>query len=363
MQKLFVVSTSLAALVMMAGCAGSQGGGLVPAAATASVGDRALPSADGEHRDGPDTGSSFVEFKFETSGMTYIKSDTKGNEWFSSADPLALVEINEHTGLFTQYNLPASDSAPFGLTMNTADNVLWFTDPGSNAIGYMNLYNHTTGEFTIPTHHSNPEGITAGPGNAMWFTEADAGKIGRFDPITLTFKEYDVPSPSRPSQITLGPDGAFWFTNLRSIGRITTKGHVHVYSIGQNDPSGITTGPDGGVWFTGQSDHNGSMLGRIDPHSHLRKIYKYANGDGGNEDLTVRGSDFWMTRLQGNRIDRFDHASHIIYSRPLPHGYVRPFGIAVGSDNQVWFVNQTSKTFAIGKLCPGLTEDQCKGAL
>jgi len=259
--------------------------------------------------------------------------------------------------------LPASYSGPFGLAMNPAHNVLWFTDPGSNAIGYMNLLNHTVGEFTIPTHHSNPEGITAGPGNAMWFTEAAGGKIGRIDTVTHAITEYDVPSPSNPSRITLGPDGALWFSNLRSIGRITTKGHLHVYSIGQNNPIGITTGPDGGIWFTGQSDHNGSMLGRIDPDTHLRKIYKYAPGGGGNEDLTVRDSDFWMTRLQGNRIDRFDHATHIIHSRALPHGYARPFGITLGSDNQLWFVNNGPGTMAVGKLCPGLTWGQCKGAL
>jgi streptogramin lyase len=361
MHKVFTASSCLAAIMMVAGCAANQGSSLVPAS-VAPTGDAAVATADYGHGFGPDTGSSVVEFKFASSGFYFVVPDFAGNEWFGSADPLALVEIDEHTGHFTQYNLPASYSGPYGLAMNPAHNVLWFTDPGSNAIGYMNLLNHTVGEFTIPTHHSNPEGITAGPGNAMWFTEFAAGKIGKIDTVTHAFTEYNVPSPSGPTRITLGPDGALWFSNRRSIGRITTKGHVHVYSIGQNDPTGITTGPDGGIWFTGESDHNGSMLGRIDPYTHLRKIAKYSNGDGGNADLTVRDSDFWMTRYQGNRIDRFDHVTHIIHSRVLPHGYVRPFGIALGSDNQLWFVNAGSETMAIGKLCPDLTQGQCKGA-
>lgn len=360
MRTISLASGCLAIVFVMTGCAANDGGRFVPPSLSQS---RAVAPEGGGGGFQPDTGSSIVEFKFPSSGLDFITPDFAGNEWFGTADPLALVAINEHTGAFTQYNLPASHSGPFGVAMNPQHNVLWFTEPGSNAIGYMNLLNYTVGQFTIPTHHANPEGITAGPGNGMWFTEADAGKIGRIDTITQAFTEYDVPSPSRPFRITLGPDGALWFTSDKSIGRITTHGHVHVYSIGQNNPTGITTGPDGGIWFTGQSAHNGSMLGRIDPSTHIRKIYAYAAGSGGNEDLAVRDSDFWMTRLAGNRIDRFDHVTHIIHSRPLPHGYTRPFGIALGADDQLWFMNQGPKNTAVGKLCPSLPASQCKGAL
>lgn len=361
MRKISLASGCLATILVMTGCAANDGGRFVPP----SLGQNRAVVKDGSGGFEPDTGSSIVEFKFGTSGFTYLTPDFAGNEWFSSVDPLALLAINERTGAFTQYNLPASYSRPLGLALNPARDVLWFTEPSSNAIGYMNLYNHSVGQFTIPTHDSNPGGITAGPNNGMWFTET-AGKIGRIDTITHAFREYKLPHGSLPYRITLGPDNALWFSNLNSIGRITTHGHVHVYSIGQNIAIGITTGLDGGIWFTGHSDpaHNdGSMLGRIDPLTHIRKIYAYAAGSGGNTDLTERNSDFWMTREQGNRIDRFDHVTHIIHSRPLPHGYTRPFGIALGEDDQIWFINQGTKTGAVGKLCPGLPASQCKGAL
>jgi virginiamycin B lyase len=341
----------LAALFIMTGCAANQSGGLVPASASADL-----------QRGGPDTGSSVVEFKFQSSGIEYIASDAAGNEWFGTADPLAMVSIDEHTGAFTQYNLPKSYSGPFGLAMNPQHDVLWFTEPGSNSIGYMNLLNDTFGQFTIPTKNSNPEGISPGPGTAMWFTETGSGKIGRIDTITHAISEYKVPAPSEPFQIALGPDGALWFTNLRSIGRITTQGHVKLYSIGQNNPTGITAGPDGGVWFTGESDHGGGMVGRIDPATHVRKIAKYGAGHGGNEGITARDGDLWMTELQGNRIDRYDPPTHIVHSRPLPQGYSRPYGIALGADDQLWFANAGPMTTAIGKLCPDLQAGQCKSA-
>ena len=33
--------------------------------------------------------------------------------------------------------------------------------------------------FTLPTHRGSPFAITSGPGNALWFTETNANKIGR----------------------------------------------------------------------------------------------------------------------------------------------------------------------------------------
>jgi virginiamycin B lyase len=361
MRNSSLAPSCLAVLFVATGCMANQAGGLVPAPLVQSS-NRAAPASNAAHRLEPDVGSSIVEFKFASTGLNFITPDFAGNEWFGSADPLAMVSINEHTGAFSKYNFPPSFSAPFGIAINAAHNVLWFTEPDSNAIAYMNLLNDTFGQWTIPTHDSKPQGVVAGPDNGIWFTEAESGKIGRHDAITGATTEYKLPSPSKPLRITLGPDGALWFSNLHSIGRITTNGHIHIYSIGQNKPTGITAGPDGGVWFTGESDHNGSLLGRIDPATHVRKIYKYGSGNGGNEDITVRDSDFWMTRLHANRIDRFDHVTHFVHSHPLPQGYVRPFGIALGADDQLWFVNNGPMTTAIGKLCPGLPASQCKGA-
>jgi virginiamycin B lyase len=351
MRRLLPPGLGLALLFVTAACAGHQaGGGLIPASLAS-------------HRLGPDAGSSIVEFKFTSTGLNFITPDFHGNEWFGAAHPLAMVSIDEHTGKFTEYDLPGYYTGPYGLALNSAHNVLWFTMPDSNAIGYINLLNDTIGEFVIPTSNSRPKGVTYGPDGGVWFAESRSGKIGRIDATTHAFSEYKLSPPSKPFGITTGPDGALWFTNLRSIGRITTNGKIHLYPIGQNDPTGITAAPDGGVWFTGKSDQNGSLLGRIDPKTHVRKIYKYSSGDGGNEGITVRNSDFWMTRQHANRIDRFDHSTHIIHSRLLPNGYTRPYGIALGEDDQLWFVNDRVDSGAIGKLCPDLPAAQCKGAL
>jgi hypothetical protein len=70
---------------------------------------------------------------------------------------------------------------------------------------------------------------------------------------------------SGPEGITAGPDGALWFTNAgnNTIGRITTSGVVTSYTgTGIDDPTSITAGPngEGALWFTNNSNNT---TGRI----------------------------------------------------------------------------------------------------
>ena len=72
----------------------------------------------------------------------------------------------------------------------------------------------TFSEFPIPTANSSPNDIAAGPDGALWFTEAQANKIGRVT-ISGTPTEFTIPTPdSAPFNITTGPDGALWFTEF-----------------------------------------------------------------------------------------------------------------------------------------------------
>ncbi len=113
-----------------------------------------------------------------------------------------------------------------------------------------------------------PEGITAGPDGALWFTEG-RGQIGRLT-TSGQLREFRLPAVvSTPWGITAGPDGALWFTEYEanSIGRITTSGHVReVYVTKPSDsptnalPRGITTGPDRALWF---AEYGGNAIGRI----------------------------------------------------------------------------------------------------
>lgn len=81
----------------------------------------------------------------------------------------------------------------------------------------------TITEYGIPTIHSGPVGITAGPDGNLWFTEFRGNQIGK---VTTggSFTEYSIPSAgSFPTGISVGPDSNLWFTEqgvANNIGRV-----------------------------------------------------------------------------------------------------------------------------------------------
>ena len=56
----------------------------------------------------------------------------------------------------------------------------------------------TISEFAIPTAGSRPTAITSGPDGNLWFTEADANKIGMINPTTHAITEFPIPTAGSP---------------------------------------------------------------------------------------------------------------------------------------------------------------------
>ena len=148
------------------------------------------------------------------------------------------------------------------------DDALWFTDRSTpEAIGRITTSGHVT-HFTDASLN-NPIDITAGPDGALWFTNSGTrtdsnGSIGRVS-TTGVISNFTDPRLRNPEGITKGPDGNLWFTNDggNSIGRITPAGGVTIYPIPKggpaDQPDAITTGPDGNLWFTIIGSDTGSI--------------------------------------------------------------------------------------------------------
>ena len=125
-------------------------------------------------------------------------------------------------------------SGPNGITAGP-DGALWFTNVGNSSIGRI-----TTGGAVSNcsgTGISNPAGITAGPGRRfvvrklrVWHTPLPS-YLHRADHDGRGRSNYTGTGISQPDGITAGPDGALWFTNANNstIGRITTGGAVSNY--------------------------------------------------------------------------------------------------------------------------------------
>jgi virginiamycin B lyase len=155
------------------------------------------------------------------------------------------------------------------------------------------------GNVTIYAAIYDPQGITAGPDGALWFTDkgnfADDGlatsdsMIGRIT-TNGTVTNYNGAGINVPEGITAGPDGALWFTNYgnNTIGRITTTGTVTNYTgTGIERPLGITAGPDGALWFTESSNAIGRITTAVTP-----AINRFTPGSGAaGTTVTITGQN------------------------------------------------------------------------
>ena len=244
--------------------------------------------------------------------------------------------------------MPAG-GAPQSITAGP-DGDLWFTLPGSNAIGRIS----PTGQVSTFTAGiqagAQPWGIVAGPDGNLWFTEKGAGAIGRITP-TGQVTEFPIPTAgSQPWGITVGADGNLWFTESQSstnnIGRITPQGAIteFTYGLGATEQAlGITSGPDGNLWFV---EAGTNSIVQMNTQGVVVNAFTAGITAGAGLYAITSGPDgnLWFTEQAGNRVGRITPAGAVT-EFPIAAAGMSPSGIVAGADGALWVAeNGTSNT-------------------
>ena len=168
--------------------------------------------------------------------------------------PCKTIELASHATTRTCWFAPATMTGPPGISADR------YTARLSGCIGRITtagVISRYTGTGIL-----DPEGITAGPDGALWFTNWGNNSIGRIT-TSGAVTNFTHAGVVGPLGIAKGPDGALWFTNWgnNSIGRITTAGAISNYtSTGFDGPAAIAAGPDRALWLT---NFFGNSIGRI----------------------------------------------------------------------------------------------------
>jgi virginiamycin B lyase len=110
-------------------------------------------------------------------------------------------------------------------------------------------------KWAPPTQSARPRRIQVDTDGVVWFAEYEPGKIGRFDPRTETFKEYQLPG-EEPSPYALGidRDHYIWFASdyMDYIGRLDPKtGEVieYPYTHSENTMREFFLEDQGRMWY------------------------------------------------------------------------------------------------------------------
>jgi uncharacterized protein (TIGR03437 family) len=169
------------------------------------------------------------------------------------------------------------------------------------------------------------------------------------------FNDYPIPDLKydAPQGITAGPDGALWFTEGTGIGRITTSGSVTQYSVGQPVNHTIVPGPDGALWFTG-GGVGGYFIGRISTTGLITTYQVQSSpfpgwGDNGQFGI-AKGPDNALWFLAFRKIGRITPSGAITYY-PAPNVQSGANEILLGPDGALWFQELPAPNTACSSTC------------
>src|SRR2546421_5996943 len=167
----------------------------VPNVGTAAI-HSAVPAPDGSvwlteqgsnklGRWDPET-QKITEFQ-DTLRKHTIRIDPKTGQVWSTG---ALTRFDPKTETYTHIpEVPTS----YGIALDAEGNA-WFTELlKTGKIGKVDAQTMQVTKYVIPTPNARPRRIQVDTDGMVWFAEFDAGKLGRFDPKTETFKEFQLP--------------------------------------------------------------------------------------------------------------------------------------------------------------------------
>ncbi|NND86079.1 MAG: lyase, partial [Nitrosopumilus sp.] len=202
--------------------------------------------------------------------------------------------------------LPAEDDPEMTVTGTPADN---FPDEQRAQFCGSGIPKSTAyvTEYSIPTVCTNPLAIVTDYDGNVWFTETNTGKLGKFNPSTLTFTEYDNPS---------WPQG------------------------GRSMMWGIDYSPDGSVWFTDETYDSVWKFSTI-TEKYDRLSYP-SEGDSLPQKLKIHGSQIIINDFTGNKLTFLDptlseNVNYLSIPSPVDNSVTADF--AIDEENNVWFTN------------------------
>ena len=309
---------------------------------------------------------AIVEYALPSSGGSgfAVASGPDGKVWFATGKDMAGRIDPSNPSDLVEYPLPG---ALAGATQQArgivagSDGNLWVTEPVAYRIAQVPPGGSPIQEFTpssspctaSPAKFCMAYMAVDGRGN-IWFTEPTRNTLGRINlsDSTHTIIEFTLPPCGGggcfPIGVATGPDGNVWFTmNGSGVGRVTPDGVITEFPITGGGPLGIAAGADQEMYFTENLPSGQDAIGRMDLNGNITGDFPIRAG--ANPQLLTLGADgnIWIPEIGLASLGHLS-PSGAYGEVPLPCNYGGPFGIASGSDGDIWFTDHQNGTDAFG---------------
>ena len=247
--------------------------------------------------------------------------------------------------VYVDFDMPGPNRFPWTAHPDK-DGTLWIPNYGaSNRVGRLNPLTGETKEYTVPNLgpaliHS---AVPAADGS-VWVAQAGSKKLGRWDPKTEKFTEYE--HDWRKHTIVVHPDGSIWSTG--GLTRFDPKTETYTKIPEVTTAYGIGVDKEGTVWFSQQIKDG--IIGKVDPKT--LKVTKYVPP---HRDRTRRlqiGDDgtIWFAVYDDSRIGQFDPKTEKFKDFALPNKQTKPYALGISTDKQIWYSSYYRDI--MGKLDP-----------
>jgi virginiamycin B lyase len=192
--------------------------------------------------------------------------------WFTEKEGNRIGKFVPVTGVMTEVTLPTPVAQPGGIDAQGA--YVWFTETAANRLGRLRITDSPdVTEIPIPTPNSAPHNVVLAPGGNPWLTEGEGNKIALFSVGTLSrFTEIPVfTADSEPYGIAMETDSgvvrAVWFTerNGNRLGRFTGEHSFpreYLLPTPNSRPTDIVVDGEGCAWYTSP---DANRIGRFCP--------------------------------------------------------------------------------------------------
>jgi virginiamycin B lyase len=321
-----------------------------------------VPSVQPSPSGGGASGTHILEYALPTaqSFPIDIKLGPDGALWFSmitnNGTP-GIGRIDPSTKAMAMFALPMETGITYAVNGGPGPYIWWTTIPFEgfgNKVGRINIITHEVENWEIPTPYSYPADLKVGPDGAIWFTETRGSRIGRFDPDTHKFDEYEVTPPGVPN----ANSAEFLQTLPQDLAVIEDQGQP-ADTVCEGTPPSWEPGTkrwkdvfDGGacnatgIWFSNQSPYaNG--LGRIDPYTKEMSYYPYPTPAGLVLDISPGkdGRTVWYWYMGARYGGWYDPVSKVFTQIPTPTPPFLCCGGA-GADNAMYWGEAHANTIA-----------------
>ena len=147
--------------------------------------------------------------------------DRKGNIWFTAQWSNLIGRLNTETGGVDLIALPDSGSRPYGIKMDTSGQP-WVVLFGTNKLVTVDVETLAIKLVELPQTESRPRRLEISGDGAIWYGDYSRGMLGRYDPGSKTFQEWQLPGGlgSRPYGMAMDHREHIWLAEGGSPNRL-----------------------------------------------------------------------------------------------------------------------------------------------